>query len=305
MSRDYMSEAARAFLEQPAPDDLGPLGPDTVGAYRKMAKDEFLPRSERAVAGYGVTVAEVEIGGVPCLDILPPGGEPIGTVLYCYGGGYVTGSAREDLIVSAGLCRHSGARVVAVDYRLAPEHPYPAAIEDGAAVYDVLCREAGAFGIAGESAGGNMALALMQRASAEGLFMPVAAVLLSPWCDLAHGGDSVQANDGRDPTLDLAFVEAAAKMYAGETPRAAPGVSPIGGAFGPEFPPTLVTTGTRDLLMSPSIEVTRRMRAAGVSVDLVVYDGLWHVFEFYDELPEAAESLSRCGAHLARHMSGG
>lgn len=304
MSRDYMSEAARAYLNQPAAEPMAPLSPETVDAYRKVAKDEFLPRAERAVKQHGVTVSEVEIGGVPCLDILPPGGQPAGTVLYCYGGGHVTGSAREDLIVSAGLCRHSGMRVVAVDYRLAPEHPYPAAVDDGAAVYDALCHGPGPFGIAGESAGGNMALALMQRARAEGLPMPVAAVLLSPWCDLTHGGDSLQANDGRDPTLDLAFVEAAAQMYAGETARDHPGVSPINGAFGPEFPPTLVTTGTRDLLMSPSIEVTRRMRAAGVSVDLDVYDGLWHVFEFYDELPEAAQSLTRGGAHLARHMGG-
>ena len=209
MNGDYMSKPARAFLEQPAPEDLGPLSPETIEAYRKMAKDEFLPRAERAVQAHGVTVAEVEIGGVPCLEILPRG-EPIGTVLYCYGGGYVTGSAREDLIVSAGLARHSGARVVAVQYRLAPEHPYPAAIDDGAAVYDVLSREAAPFAIAGESAGGNMALALMQRAKANGLPMPVTAVLLSPWCDLTHGGDSLHANDGRDPTLDLAFVEAAA-----------------------------------------------------------------------------------------------
>ncbi|KZY33255.1 hypothetical protein A3731_20740 [Roseovarius sp. HI0049] len=302
MSGDYMSPAARAFLDQPTPQPLAPLSPETVETYRKMAKDAFLPRAERAVKAHGVTVAEVKIGGVPCLDIRPAG-EPIGTVLYCYGGGFVTGSAREDLIVSAGLCRHSGARVVAVDYRLAPEHPYPAAIEDGAAVYDVLCREAGAFAIAGESAGGNMALALMQRASAEGLFMPLAAVLLSPWCDLTHGGDSPQANDGRDPTLDFAFVEAAAEMYAPDTPRDTPGISPLFGTFTPDFPPTLVTTGTRDLLMSPSIEVTRRMREAGIAVDLDLHDGLWHVFEFYDELPEAALSLTRCGAHLSRHMT--
>lgn len=303
MSGDYMSRAAQAFLDQPAAEDLGPLSPETVDAYRKMAKDEFLPRAERAVQAHGVTVAELEVGGVPCLEILPKG-EPIGTVLYCYGGGYVTGSAREDLIVSAGLCHRSGARIVAVDYRLAPEHPYPAAVDDGAAVYDVLSRDAAPFAIAGESAGGNMALHLMQRAQANGLPMPVAAVLLSPWCDLTHGGDSLQANDGRDPTLDLAFVEAAAQMYAADTPRDTPGISPLFGQFTPDFPPTLVTTGTRDLLMSPSIELTRRMRAAGIAVDLDVHDGLWHVFEFYDELPEAAASLSRCGAHLSRHMGG-
>ena len=186
MSSDYMSKPARAFLDQPAPQPVAPLSPETVEIYRKMAKDAFLPRAERAVKAHGVTVSETQIGGVPCLDIRPEA-EPVGTVLYCYGGGHVTGSAREDLIVSAGLCRHSGARVVAVDYRLAPEHPYPAAIEDGAAVYDMLSRDTAPFAIAGESrrrqhgAGPHAAGAGAGPAHARGRRAAVAVVRPDPW----------------------------------------------------------------------------------------------------------------------------
>ncbi|MEQ9258560.1 MAG: alpha/beta hydrolase [Roseovarius sp.] len=300
----HMSAEARAFLELPPPEPLPPMRADTIGAYREAALAEFGPRAERAVARHGVRVEEVRIGGVPCLDITPGGATPKGTVFYCFGGGYVTGSARQDLIVSAPLCAASGARVVAVEYRLAPEHPCPAALEDGWAVYRALCESEGALAIAGESAGGNMALALMQKARAAAGRMPAAAVLLSPWCDLTHAGDSLSANDGRDPSLPLAYVEDAAELYAGALPRGAAEVSPLFGAFGPDLPPTLITTGTRDLLMSQSVELARRMRAAGSPVELRVHDGLWHVFEYYDELPEAAESLAEAGAFLARGLRG-
>ncbi len=303
MSRDYMSAAARRFLET-LPEAGPPLSADTLERYRAEARAEFLPRGERAVARAGVTVAECEVGGIPCLEIMPPAAVAPGTVLYCYGGGYVTGSAREDLIVSAALCRHSGARVVAIDYRLAPEHPFPAAPEDGLAVYRSLCDAPGPLAIAGESAGGNLALTVMQLARAEGLPLPCAAALLSPWCDLTHGGDSLHANDGRDPTLTRDFVDVAAEMYAGGADRGDPGISPLFADYRPDFPPTLITTGTRDLLMSPSIELARRMRESGMDVTLHVHDGLWHVFEFYDELPEAAASLDALGAFLGRHLQG-
>lgn len=128
--------------------------------------------------------------------------------------------------------------------------------------------------------------------------MPGAAALLSPWCDLTHGGDSLTANDGRDPTLTLAYVEGAARLYAGATPPNNAAVSPILGALD-GLPPTLVTSGTRDLLLSQSVELTARLRTAGVETDLRVWDGLWHVFEFYDELPEAAQSLREIAKFLS------
>ena len=128
--------------------------------------------------------------------------------------------------------------------------------------------------------------------------MPVAAALFSPWCDLGGSGDSIQSNAGRDPTLHPGSLQDYAQAYAGQSALKDPGVSPIYGEFGKAFPPVIITSGTRDLLMSHCVRLAGVMRRSGVSVDLRVWDGLWHVFEFYDELPEAAASLKEIADHL-------
>ena len=297
----YMSAQAQALLAQMSGADLCPATVATVDQHREQARAAFLPRAELAVARYGVSVHPVQIAGQPCLEIRPPStvqGSPEGTVLYCYGGGYISGSAREDLIVSASLCAHANARVVAIDYPLAPEHPWPAAHEAAWAVFEAVSEE-GPLALAGESAGGNLALTVMLRAPRDRV---KAALLLSPWCDLTHGGDSLTFNDGRDPTLGRAQLIAAASLYAGGADTADPRISPINGAFYPDGPPVMITTGTRDILMSQCIDLARRMSAAGQDVQLSVYDGLWHVFEFYDELPEADASLKAGGAFLRAHL---
>ncbi len=294
----YMSTEARAVLAELAGAAREVPMRETINRLRDETRAAYLPRAERAVARAGVQVTEAVIGGQPCLDIWPQG-ETKGTVLYCFGGGYITGSAREDLIVSAVLAAKTSARFVAVDYPLAPEHPWPAAFESAWAVYQALVTE-GPVALAGESAGGNLALTIMQRA---GPGIP-AILLLSPWCDLTHGGDSVGANDARDPSLGRAQLLAAATLYAGEADRGLPEISPVFGAFSADGPPAMITTGSRDLLLSQCAELARRMRAAGQEVRLDVHDGLWHVFEFYDELPEAAASLQAGAAFLKAHLRG-
>lgn len=291
-----MSAEAQALLAQMAGTEMRPATVGTVQQHREAARSAFLPRAERAVAKHGVTVEARQIAGQPCLDIHPQG-EAHGTILYCFGGGYISGSAEEDLIVSAALCAGSGARLVAVDYPLAPEHPWPAAHQAAWAVFEELSAQ-GPLTIAGESAGGNLALTVMQRANGA----LKAALLLSPWCDLTHGGESLVANDGRDPTLGRAQLLAAAKLYAGKADAADPSISPINGPFSQSGPPVMITTGTRDLLLSQCTELAQRMRAAGQEARLDVYDGLWHVFEFYDELPEAEVSLKAGAAFLKTHL---
>lgn len=294
----YMSAEAVALLESFDGASKAPPTPETIAAHRAEAKAAYLPRADRAVDRYGVTVDEIDVAGQPCLDIRPVG-ETNGTVLYCFGGGYISGSAQEDLIISAALSALSGARVVCVEYPLAPEHPWPAAHEAAWAVFEALQTEDPHLAIAGESAGGNLALTLMQRASAA----PSAVLLLSPWCDLTHGGDTMRANDGRDPSLGYAHCLSASAMFAGTADKSRPEISPINGKFSADGPPVMITTGTRDLLFSQCAELARRMRMAGQQVRLDVYDGLWHVFEFYHELPEAHHSLEACGAFLKDHLS--
>lgn len=298
------SREAEAFLSvnSAAP----PVAPDaaTIEEFRKTGAEDFRIRAKRALKQRRVTVRDITIANVPCLEVLPKHAHPVGTVLYCYGGGFVCGSAFEDLIISAPLAELANVRIIAPKYRLAPEHPWPAAIDDGFAVYRYLEQQDKPEGlaIAGESAGGNMALAIMLRANRAGLTLPKAAALLSPWCDLQHSADSLTTNDGRDPTLSLAWVEAAAAMYAGHHDRSDSDVSPINGMFTAEFPPMLITTGTRDLLMSQSEDLAGILEGAGIPTELKVWKELWHVFEFYDELPEAGASLCDIAHFLGHHL---
>lgn len=299
------SVGARAFIAANATEPLPAPSAATIAEFRNEAASDFRVRAERALARLPVRQRDCIVAGVPCIEIVPAASDPAATLLYCYGGGFVCGSAYEDLIISAPLAAFANLRVIAPKYRLAPEHPWPAAIDDGFAVYrDLRERTApGRLAIAGESAGGNMALAILLRARRDGLDLPAAAALLSPWCDLEHRGDSLEANDGRDPTLSLEWVEVAGSLYCGDHDAANPDISPINGAFDAEFPPVLITTGTRDLLLSQCVRLARVLRNAEISVDLRVWDDLWHVFEFYDEIPEADASLREIAHFLTSHLA--
>lgn len=294
-----LSAEGRAILADPA-QPMQDLSAETLPRVRAITRAMYADMANRAVDRAGVDVAETEIAGVPCLTLTPPRPAAAWPVLYGYGGGFIMGSPFEDLIVAAPLCARTGARVIIPHYRLAPEHPWPAPDDDGYAVYRTL--SGAPFAMVGESAGGNLALTLMQRARRDGLALPRVLGLMSPWCDLTHAGDSLTANDGRDPTLSLAWVKIAAEYYAGAADPADPAVSPIFGDYA-GGPPTILTTGTRDLLQSQVVRLARVMRGAGVQVDLRVWDGLWHVFEFDDRLPEAAQSVSEIADFLVRHMA--
>lgn len=299
-----MSKEAKTFLESTARSEAPPLTAETIEIYRREARAAFAPRAERAVDRNGVVLDNLAIGGVACLRITPKEKQGDRRILYCFGGGYTTGSAFEDLIVAAPIARLTGAVVIAPEYPLAPEHPWPAATDAGYAVYKAMTAT-GPLALMGESAGGNMALTILQRARREGVVPPQALALLSPWCDLADGGDSLAFNDGRDPSLSVADIEAMTRLYAGGADRASPAISPIYGDFDADMPPTLITSGTRDLLMSQSVRLATVMRAAGAPVDLRLWDGLWHVFEFYDELPEAGRSLAEVAAFLGQRFEAG
>jgi monoterpene epsilon-lactone hydrolase len=154
-----------------------------------------------------------------------------------------------------------------------------------------------------ESAGGNFCLALMLRAKTSGMSLPHAAVLMSPWCDLTNSGDSRSSNNGRDPKLTAQHINFAAKHYAGKNNLNDPIISPINGEFDDTFPPTLITSGSRDLLMSQSSGLANILRRQGVFVNLRIWKDLWHVFEWDDQLPEAYQSISEIGEFLTGHMN--
>ena len=301
------SDEARAFIAAGLDQPPRHVTRDNLSATRAETAAGFAPRIERALDRYPVEVREITLGGIDCLEIIPRADRKPGTILYCYGGGFIMGSPREDLIVSAALAARARARVVAPWYRLAPEHPYPAAIDDCTAVHTVISGDpsCGPLALAGESAGGNAALCLLRRAMEAGATMPVAVALLSPWSDLTHEGDGHRTNDGRDPTLTLDLARQAALLYSGGRDLAHPGLSPLRGTWNEPLPPVMITTGTRDLLLDQNLTLATVIEDAGADVTLRVWDDLWHVFEFYDELPEADRSLRDIAAFLRRHLDGG
>ena len=251
-----------------------------------------------------VSVEEGEINSVRVQWITPKGAGSDKVVLYFFGGGHITGSPDEDLAITVRMAHFSGCKVCAPHYRLAPEHPYPAALEDALSVYQSLLRSHGAWtlGLSGESAGANLSLALIASAAKRSLELPKALALMSPWCDLTHSGDTIQILDGLDPTLDYEHcLMQMARAYAGKIPLASPEISPLFAEVATGFPPTIITTGTRDLLLSDCARLSAKLRKAGVEVNLQVAEGMWHVFEYYAAVPEAEDSLKNIAAFLRKH----
>ncbi|SLN65982.1 Monoterpene epsilon-lactone hydrolase [Roseovarius albus] len=288
-----LAEGPVAYIERSA---------ENLPQLRSNTRAQITPAVERAIQDTGVTTEEASINGIKCLVVTPPFKTAHWPILYCFGGGFVQGSPFEDMGIAAPLSAITGAKVIMPNYRLAPEHPWPAAVEDGFAVYKHVAEQP--FALVGESAGGNLALSLMLNAKDVGLPLPRVSGLLSPWCDLTNSGDSLTANDGVDPTLRLQDVQAAAAHYAHGHDLSDPHISPINGAFDANFPPCIITSGTRDLLLSQAIDLTKVLQSHDVPVDLQIWDGLWHVFEWDDHIPEARQSLTNIAAFLAFHMNG-
>jgi len=224
----------------------------------------------------GVQVTEEVIAGVPVLRA-SSGASVRGTVLFLHGGAYVVGSAR-DVVGTAHVSVDGGPDVVSVEYRLAPEHPYPAAVEDALAVYRELVRAPGPgrLVVAGESAGGGLALCLLQKAREEGLPMPAAVVPVFPWADLSLSGASSTENIGRDMLTRSQVLENASWYAAGRDLRD-PGLSPLFGSFR-GFPRTYIPVGQYDLVLDDSRRVAARMRAEDVDVVLDEWPGTIHGF---------------------------
>jgi epsilon-lactone hydrolase len=301
-----ISGAARRFIDEAVPLETINTGREALAAKRRELHSLFAPPGLEVRKALGVVVEDAEIGGVPVKWVKPAKVQRPHIVLYFFGGGHITGSPDEDLAITARIAHFSGRKVCVPAYRLAPENPYPAALEDALAVYQALLREHGARSLAlsGESAGGNLSLALMAAAAARGLGLPAALALLSPWCDLTHGGDTIRTLDGIDPTLDLDhLLSPMARAYAGGQPLESPEISPLFADVAKGFPPTLITTGTRDILLSDCARLSTKLRKAGVEVDLRVTEGMWHVFEFYPHLPEAEDSVRGIAAFLDKHLS--
>ena len=254
----------------------------------------------------GTTTEAVDAGGVPAEWVVAPESDPGRVVLYLHGGGYVVGSIRTHRALASHVSRAARARVLVPDYRLAPEHPHPAAVNDAVAAYHWLRRGGAAparIAIAGDSAGGGLTVATLVALRDLGDPLPAAAVCISPWVDLEGLGESMRTRQDLDPMVKLDGLRMLAKHYLGNadprTPLAAPLHADLRG-----LPPLLVQVGTAEALLDDSTRLAERARAAGVEVDLRIWDDMIHVWHMFAPMvPESNQALEQLGAFVRAHTA--
>jgi acetyl esterase/lipase len=245
------------------------------------------------------SLREVDADGVPAAWIETPGARKDAAILYLHGGGYILGGIQTHKELVARISRATGLRCLAIDYRLAPEHPFPAAVEDACAAYRWLLAQGiapGRLAIAGDSAGGGLTLGTLVALRDARTPLPAAGVCLSPFTDLEGTGDSMRTAD--DPLIDKdAIAMMTASYLQGRDPRQ-PTASPVHADYR-GLPPLLLQVGTREVLLDDSRRVAERARAAGVDVTLEIGEGLIHVWQLFGpSVPESVEAVDRIGAFV-------
>ncbi len=271
--------------------------PASVQEYRARVDAMSPPLTPPA----GVTVgATTELGGVPVLDLSVD--NPKVTVVYLHGGGYRIGSSKSHGGFCAHLADRLSARVLVVDYRLAPEHPFPAAVDDAVAVYRAVLDSTPASSVvlAGDSAGGGLTVAVMLAAAGSGLALPAAGVCLSPWADLTNSVESFTTRADKDRLFSFQSASDAAEGYlAGSDPahpHASPGLADLHG-----LPPLLIHVGDHEVLLDDARQLARRAAEAGVDVTIREYPEMPHVWHLaYPAYPEAVSAVDDIVAFVER-----
>ncbi len=258
-----------------------------VGALRQTGAETALPLGE------GISRSDFDRGGIGVAHIEALGARDDRGVLYFHGGGYVLGSLDTHAELMGRISAACRAPVLGIDYRLAPEHAYPAAVEDAVASYELLLANGippERIVIAGDSAGGGLTLACMLALRSKGIAQPAGAVLFSPWTDLTASGESHRSRADVEPMISPALLEPMAALYRGDVDAADPGVSPLFADLA-GLPPLLVQVGDHEILLDDSTRLATAATAAGVTVSLEVYEEGFHVFQNMPDIPEAAEAL--------------
>jgi acetyl esterase/lipase len=258
---------------------------------------------ESVVGGFplpeDVVVEDVRIGAMPADWVSMPDSKKSRVVLYLHGGGYVLGSRRTHRELAARIAAAAQARVLVLDYRLAPEHPFPAAVDDATEAYRWLRSQgiaAASIAIAGDSAGGGLTLATLLALRDAGDALPACAVCLSPWTDLEGTGASAQPGGADDPMVGVAGLRDMGRLYAGDATRN-PLAAPLYGNYN-DIPPLLIQVGTREILLDDATRVAERARAAGVDVKLEIEEGAPHVYQVFPGIPETDAAVQRIGAFV-------
>ncbi len=256
------------------------------------------------------TVTPVDAGGVPGEWVVAQGADPARRLLHLHGGGYVIGSVNSHRDLAAALSHASGCAALILDYRLAPEHPYPAALDDALAAYRWMrangpngAATADATFIAGDSAGGGLTLATMLAARDAGDPLPDAAVTISAWTDLTQSGDSIIGRAEADPRVTVASLDKFANCYLNGADAKTPLASPLSADLA-GLPPLLIQVGDAEILLDDSTVFADKAKAAGVDVTLEVWPEMFHVWHHqWAVLPEAQQAVDRIGEYLKTHVA--
>jgi acetyl esterase/lipase len=252
-----------------------------------------------------VRIARVTCGPCDGDRIVPEGGDPSRLIIFYHGGGFFFCSSRTHRVTASNLARAAGCAVLAPDYRLAPEHPAPAAHDDAFGIYQWALSQGyapGKVALSGDSAGGNLALATALRARDAGLPLPAALALMSPWLDFAEDGASYRDTPD-DPIFSGELLELFKHAYLGTCDRRSPKVTPLYADF-TGLPPSLVHVGSWEKLRDDSVTVVQRLKAAGVAADLKIFDGMCHTWQmFAPMLDEGMASIEECAAFIRAYQS--
>ncbi|WP_022882602.1 alpha/beta hydrolase [Gryllotalpicola ginsengisoli] len=276
------------------------LAADTIEERRARFEARALPEDTA-----GLAAVETTLGARPALEITGEGA-PVGTVLYFHGGGYVVGSHRTGAALAAQFVRRAGMRAYSLDYRLAPEHRFPAAALDGLAAYRELLErgvDPARIVLAGDSAGGHLAVTALMLARDAGLPMPAAAVAFSPLSDQRTTGSSFDSKAELDPLFSRADIEWFSEQQLGDGSRDLPLASPgrLGELRG--LPPFLIQVGSYEVLLSDAVGLAGRLAEADVDVTLEVTAGVPHVFQgLYERLDEAEAALESAMRFVAARL---
>ena len=268
----------------------------------QRAKQEKRTRYARLPTGVRCQPANAD--GVPA-EWIEAADTDLGVLLYLHGGAYALGSIGTTRELVARLSRAARMRSLAINYRLAPEHPFPAALQDATLAYHWLLGqgfEPSQIVVAGDSAGGGLALATLVALRDAGEPLPAGAVCISPWTDLALTGGSVQSKASVDPILVPEDLDTYARYYAGECERTLPLLSPLYADLG-GLPPLLIQVGSEEILLDDAVRFAERARKAGVDVTLETWDGMFHVFQMIAPLPEAQEAVGRIAEFAIQRLA--
>jgi len=291
--------ALRRLFKRPARhnSDIAAVRQHTEGFKR------FIPNPPR-----GTIVTRVNGLGIPAVRVATPKSRDDHHTLYLHGGGYVFGSCSHYRDFLWRIANATCSRVLCIDYRLAPEHPFPAAVDDAVAAYRWLLAQGAdphRISFMGDSAGGGLNLATLLRLRDEGTALPAAAVAMSPWTDLTLTGDSMRRFAEADPMLSPEMANAYARWYLADADPRDPYASPLFGDL-KGLPPTLIQVGSDEILLDDCTRMADRLRAAGCRVELEIWPRVPHVWQLFARiLPEARQAVERIGTFVDAETSGG